>query len=124
MPGIRVRRGFGIQRGFQLLAESGGGRDVGPRQAWRRHLTALELSEHFLQQLGVIADMGGVQPLQTHAGCLELVVVAGDTVSLEQGWLAPGARRTHHSDKNADRCPGDRPTEYLAHEPSSFTARS
>src|ERR1019366_2733631 len=124
MPGIRVRRGFGIQRGFQPLAETGGGRDVGPRQARRRHLTALELSEHFLQQLGVIADTGGIQPLQSHTGCLELVIVADDAVALEQGWLAQGARGTHDTDKNADRRRGDRPKEYLAHEPSPDTARS
>src|ERR1017187_7530742 len=96
----------------------------GRGRARRRHLTALELSEHFLQQLGVIADTGGIQPLQSHTGCLELVIVADDAVALEQGWLAQGARGTHDTDKNADRRRGDRPKEYLAHEPSPDTARS
>ena len=96
MPGIRVRRGFGIQRGFQPLAESGGGRDVGPRQARRRHLTALELSEHFLQQFGVIANTGGIQPLQTSrrlsgVGCCgRRHSIAG--TGPRGRWLAPGAR--------------------------------
>ena len=78
-------------------------------------------------KFGLIADTAKIQPLQGHPCCFQLVVVAADTIALEQGLVRRGRRlalgvcRGNHSPEiYGKRSQGGCPTDRLIHFPSVF----
>ena len=89
--GIRAGGRGAIELGLQPRREPVVGGLVRPRPAGRRHEAGAKLPHDLFPDVRVGADIRHVQRVEREPGRLQLLVVAGDAVAIEDGALRDAA---------------------------------
>ena len=83
---IRVGLGVRVHRGLERADETLVGRGIGTRHARRRHHARLQLADHPLRHVGVLAGLGEIKRCERQAAgaILVAIAVATDAVLLDE----------------------------------------
>ncbi len=105
-PWVRISRGGAIQAGFELLGERVYGHAVGTWRTSGRHHAGPDLAHGLFPTIGIFAGIREIQLVQHQTGGLDLLVMAGDAIAIEQrlfGRLRLGARALFDARHCGDR---------------------
>ena len=74
-----------VQRRLELVRRSNIRRLIRTRQSGRRHFAGTKLARNLFPGLRMVADVCKVEVVQLESGRLELTVVAGDSILIDNG---------------------------------------